>query len=208
MKKFFIYVVSAIVICAAMFCFGGCKKSDSDTTIEREEVEVKVLLSKTAASLDIDETLTLSVTTNIKDATGFVWTSSNESVAIVSDNGEVTAKSVGVAVITVSIEGKSATCTINVYDSYPYPVINVVETSLRLAVGDTYFINAKVIYRGVERDVAISYTTENDQIATVSQDGIITATGVGLVKITINAEYESILLQETLDLAVLNNELL
>ena len=208
MKKFFIYVVSAIVISVAMFCFGGCKSNDSDTTPEREEVEVKVLLSKTAASLDIDETLILLVTTNIKDAKGFVWTSSNESIATVSDSGEVTAKSVGVAVITVSIEGKSATCTINVNDSYPYPVISVSDTSLRLAVGDTYSINAKVIYRGTERDVTISYTTENDQIATVSQDGIITATGVGLVKITINANYESISLQETLDLAVLDNDIL
>lgn len=46
--------------------------------------------------------------------TKITWTSSNKSVAIVANNGVVTAKSVGNATIKVSINGKTATCEVTV----------------------------------------------------------------------------------------------
>ncbi len=209
MKKIFVFVISIMLICLAATCLWGCKrkKSNKNESSPPAEEEVSILLSRTEASLDIEETLKLSVISNAKDTSKFVWTSSNSSVATVSGSGEVTAKSVGTAAITVSYGNVSQSCSITVYDSYPYPVISIVDKNLRLAVGDTYNINAKVIYMGTERNVTITYITENSAVATVSQDGTITATGVGLVKITIKATYENTSLQETIDLAVLSNSL-
>lgn len=46
--------------------------------------------------------------------TKVTWTSSNKSVAIVSNNGVVTAKGVGKATIRMSIDGKTASCEVTV----------------------------------------------------------------------------------------------
>jgi len=76
-----------------------------------------VTLNKTSATLEIGDTETLTATVNPTNATNknITWTSSNNSVATVS-NGLVTAVGEGVADITVTTEDgdKTAVCTVTV----------------------------------------------------------------------------------------------
>lgn len=75
-----------------------------------------ISVSPTSKTLKTGETVQLTATKNPSTATeGITWTTSNSSVATVS-NGLVTAKGSGTATITVksSTGGKSATCTITV----------------------------------------------------------------------------------------------
>ena len=74
-----------------------------------------VSLNKPELTLTAGETETLSSTVLPENATDktVTWTSSNTSVATVS-NGTVTAKGVGTATITATAGGKSATCAVTV----------------------------------------------------------------------------------------------
>lgn len=80
------------------------------------KVTVKALaLSTKSATLDVGETLTLSVLYNTKSVT---YATSKKAVATVSKKGVVTAKSVGTATITVKTCGKTFKATIKVINSH------------------------------------------------------------------------------------------
>ena len=88
-------------------------------TIEDPTVAVtSVTLDKTEAALNIGESVTLTATVAPDDATDktVTWTSSDATVATVSDEGVVTAVAAGTATITVTTTdgAKTATCTVTV----------------------------------------------------------------------------------------------
>ena len=81
-----------------------------------------IILNKTASSLFVGESFTLTATISPANATNksITWTSSNTSVAIVS-NGKVTAKAKGTTtIIAKSSNGKTATCKVTVKEVDPY----------------------------------------------------------------------------------------
>lgn len=75
----------------------------------------KVTMDTTTASLKLNDTLQLKATLPSKTYSAITWSSSNESVAAVSDSGMVTALDVGKATITArTYNGKKATCKVTV----------------------------------------------------------------------------------------------
>ena len=82
-----------------------------------------VSLNKTALTLDVGKSYTLTKTVSPSNAvTSYTWSSSNTSVATVDKNGKVTAKKAGTATITVKTSnGKTATCKVTV--NLPAPQI-------------------------------------------------------------------------------------
>lgn len=107
------------------------KKTTSTTTkkITTEPVADKinvtsVELSKTSLSLKVGETATLTATIKPANATNKTasWNSSNKAVATVDSNGKITAIGAGTATITVSVDGKTATCVVKVEKVITYSV--------------------------------------------------------------------------------------
>ena len=97
----------------------GGKSATCEVTVTEKYVAVEsVTLSQTSASLKVGETLQLTVTVSPSDATEqtAVWSSSDTSVVSV-ENGLVTAMAKGRATVTVTVEGKTATCEILVTSS-------------------------------------------------------------------------------------------
>ncbi len=93
-------------------------KSDINITVNAIPVET-ITLSETSYEMYPNDTLQLTTTINPNTATNQVisWESSNESIATVSDEGLVTAVSVGNAtIIATAVDGSNvyATCTITV----------------------------------------------------------------------------------------------
>ena len=82
-----------------------------------------VSLNKTALTLDVGKSYTLTKTVSPSNAvTSYTWSSSNTSVATVDSNGKVTAKKAGTATITVKTSnGKTANCKVTV--NLPTPQI-------------------------------------------------------------------------------------
>ena len=145
-----------------------------------------VSLDKNSLSLDVGGAYTLTATVTPSNATDktITWSSNNTSVATVS-NGKVTAKAAGIATITAkSNNGKYDTCKVTVKN----PVVEVTgvsldKNSLSLEVGDTYMLTATVIPSNAT-DKTITWSSSNSAVATVNQEGNVTAKDTGIATIT------------------------
>ena len=107
-------------------------------------------LDKSALSLDIDETYSLVVSGS--GAKSVTWSSDNQSVATVDNNGKVTAKKSGYANITATSNGKIATCKVTVkvprIDKNAEETININSSTYSKAVG-TFGVDAGGVYLNI-----------------------------------------------------------
>lgn len=102
----------------------------------------RVQLSDTTKELNISETYKL--TANVNDNTAVIWSTGDETVASISENGTVTAKKAGAAVITATAGDATATCTIIVFEKQAddYQVIKFGEDeTAKLNPGVFYYWN-------------------------------------------------------------------
>lgn len=86
-------------------------------TLKAKTVAVtSVAVSPTSLNLEVGQTGTLTATVKPGNATNktVTWTTSNDKVATVDNNGVVTAVGKGTATITAAADGKTATCTVTV----------------------------------------------------------------------------------------------
>jgi uncharacterized protein YjdB len=95
----------------------------------------------------------------------------------VDNNGKITAVKNGTAIITVTVDGVSKTCEVTVKK----PTIQFAKDSVTLTEGATY--QAKVT---VSSGNAPEFSSSNTSVASVDEDGVITARSAG--KATIYAK--------------------
>ncbi len=154
-----------------------------------------VTLDKSSATLTAaGETITLTATVNPANANNSTvyWSTSNGSVAVVS-NGVVTAVGNGTATITVTTEdgNKSATCEVTV--AIPVKATGIVldKTSATLtAIGATTTVTATVTPSNAT-DKSVRWISTDETVATVA-DGVVTAVGEGtaiIVATTVDGGY-------------------
>ena len=115
------------------------------------------------------------------------WGTSAPSVATVS-NGLITAVAPGTAVISASSEGRTGTLAIIVQAPAPATVV-VNPPAASLSVGRTLTLNASVrdAAGNTLTDVAVSWSSSNPGVASVSPAGIVTAVSPGVANITASA---------------------
>ena len=153
----------------------------------------KIGLNVSSVQLDLHEKVQLTAKTT---ETGTVtWSSSDEAVATVTQNGLVASVSAGTAVITAEIGGYAARCTVTVVDSHTAPVLSVDTPNVQITqAGGSATVTASVTYKGKPIDESITYTwaktsdNTNNQI-TFTQDGAsITVVGGAYGSATIKVE--------------------
>ncbi|MBR0575076.1 Ig-like domain-containing protein [Proteiniclasticum sp. BAD-10] len=113
-----------------------------------------------------------------------IWTSSDESVALVNSDGVVTSVGNGTATImATTAEGqKSAACKVTV--AVPVTGIMLGQSELHLtAYNQTSQLIATILPSNAANQTLI-WTTDNASIATVSSDGVVTAVGNGIASIS------------------------
>ena len=113
--------------------------------------------------------------------------SSNASVAAVSSNGVITAKSKGSCVITATAtdgSGKSAKCRVTVVR----PVTNVKLNAHTISwnVGKKAHFHPTVTPTTAS-NISVKYTSSNTRVATVDSNGLLTAVGKGTCTVTCTA---------------------
>jgi uncharacterized protein YjdB len=116
------------------------------------------------------------------------WSSSNETIAVVSSTGRVTGLSPGAITITATSEGVAGTASVTV----GITSIAVSPAAFNLAVGQTRQLTAtaRTASNTVVSGVAFEWTTSNPDRATVSPTGLVT--GVSEGSATIRASVGSI----------------
>ena len=150
-----------------------------------------------ASSLVIGQTTQATATTrdagnNVLTGRTVVWTSSDQAVATVSASGVVTAVAAGVAQIIASSEGKSGQAALTVSAAPPVAVasVTVSPSSSSILIGGTVQLAAvtKDANGNVLTGRAISWSSANTAVATVSGAGRVTAVGAGTTAITATSE--------------------
>ena len=177
-------VVAIKVGAATITAKAGDKTATCAVTVVATEV-TSVTLDKTSATLKAGETVTLTATVNPDDATDktVTWTSSDESVATVSE-GVVVAVKVGTATITAKAGGKTATCAITVVATQVTSV-TLDKTSATLKAGETVTLSATVKPDDAT-DKTVTWSTSDASVATVT-NGVVSAVKVGTATITAKA---------------------
>ena len=148
-----------------------------------------ISLNMISAELNTGGTLQLTATVLPSNATNktVTWTTSNSSVATVSSNGLVSAITQGTATITATTtdgSNLSASCTITVNQS-PILVtsISLNKTSAAIITGRTLQLTATVL-PSIATNKTVTWTSSNSSVATVDDNGLVTAVGSGTATIT------------------------
>ena len=146
-------------------------------------------LNKTALTLNVGKTSTLSATAGPSDANNKTvkWTTSDSSVATVSSAGEVKGVKRGTATITATAadgSGKKATCSVTV--KQPVTSLTLNKTALTLNNGKTATLTATVGPSNANNKT-VKWTTSNSAVATVSSTGVVKGLKRGTATITATA---------------------
>ena len=208
------YALAALFVCLiCSLAFVACKKnpdSSTDNPSKPPIEEVKVELSDSVLTMDINDTATLTVreggSENLK------WKSSNTAVATVDDNGTVAAIAEGTAEIEVTTANGKATCTVLVVNSYVAPVLTVSTDEITLTIGDDYLLLPKLNYKGHDCTAEAQFGCtvadgEKDSIVTVvnNADGFLfTAQTYGATKYVVYVEYAGVALSAVVNVSVID----
>ena len=177
MKKKWIFLqgcalLTAIAVCA--ISLAGCEVVSKPDPIAVENVTLEIAGGRQ---------LTATVTPDNADDKTVTWSSSNGDVATVS-GGFVVAQGAGTATITAQAGGKSATCTVTVRPQ-PVPVdyINLDKQYLTLGLGEKGKIVATISPDNADNKT-VTWTSSDTGVATVDNNGIVTAVAQGTAIIT------------------------
>ena len=147
----------------------------------------KVTLNKTNVELLPGQTDQLEVSlypTYTSDSKKVTWTSSNDDVVKVDENGKITAVKDGTATITATVAGKSAQASVKVL----VPVEGIIilpNSNIELTKGGKITLSVKASNANAEEELGkITWKSSNPEIATVDQSGNVTAIAGGSTKIT------------------------
>lgn len=155
-----------------------------------------VTLDPTSVTLEPGQTAPLSATTKSADGTVLTgrtvtFSSDNVSVASVSSDGIVTGVAPGAATITATSEGKTATTTVTVQPTVASVVVSPNEVFIRRNGTVQLSATAYDASNNVIIGRAITWSTSDDHLATVSATGLVTARRAGAVTITATIDGKS-----------------
>lgn len=165
--------------------------ADVNVTVSSSVVSVTgIALNKNTLELSVNSSATLKATIKPNNASnkGISWSSSNSKVAVVDTNGKITGKSAGTAVITATTkDGKyEATCKVTV-NTVKVSGVSITTKPLTMYVGENKTVKASVSpSNATNKDV--TWSTSDQNIAKVTQKGIVTGVNAGTATITVTTK--------------------
>lgn len=176
---------TVVIVCETVD--GGMR---SYCLVRVEEPVIDIKLSPETYCLGINKSYTLTATiTNHGTATdvGIIWSSSDEDICTVDERGKITGIDYGTAVITAEAAdgyGAYATCEVEVVKEVTSVKLNY--SVVTLVQGETFALDATILPYDATYDTAV-YSSSDDTIAMVDDDGIVTGLEPGKVLIRADA---------------------
>ena len=165
------------------------KKAECAVTVRKDAIAVsEVKLNKTELTLKAgeDETLTATVLPDNATDKKVTWESSDKSIATVSSSGKVKAVKKGEATITAKAGDKTAQAKVTVLA--PVAKITLSKVQMTLLIGESKTLTATVSPADADLQEPIKWTTSDPSVATVDENGKVTAVHLGEAYIKASAD--------------------
>jgi len=183
MKKKILALLTTLFVCSSVGVLASCKDDDSSSSSTPPSSEQQETFAElTDFTLGFGDVRELSA-----NGENLVWSTSNPLVATVNENGEVFGCGLGETTITVTDGVRVASCKVTVIQSNNVPT-PAFSTSTRVVIlGQTHTLTPKIAVSGVEiKDVTFTYESADTSIATVDNNGVVTAVALGETKIYVS----------------------
>ena len=197
MEKLFKPFFTAFAVILIAGVSSGCGKDEptpsggngSNETGPTTVAVTSVSLNKQTLSLVEGNSETLTATVAPSDATNKAvsWKSSDASVASVDNSGKVTAVKAGSATITVTTTdgSKTATCSVTVTaKTIEVNDVGLDKSEMEMVAGDSYQFTVTLKPDNAS-DKTLSWSSSDENVATVDNTGKVTAVSEGKVTITV-----------------------
>ena len=152
--------------------------------IRGAEASCKVTVDKSTVTIDktsisIENGVSVPLTATVSTGHEVVWKSSASSIAAVDEDGIVTAKKCGSAIIRATADGVTAKCRVTVRK----PTLSLSHSRITLYPDDTFSLTVRC-----SSDRPISFRSSSSAIASVDENGQIYAHKKGTATITVKVD--------------------
>ena len=156
----------------------GAKSDSCAVTVYATATEIT--LDKTAVDMYVGDEQTIVATVVPQGTKSATFASSDETIATVDNNGKVVAIKAGSATITATVDKITAQCTVTVYNKATAIALDI--QSIDMYSGETHtLVVTATPSEGIRK---ASFATLDEKVATVDENGVITAVGAGSTTIT------------------------
>jgi len=145
-------------------------------------------------TVEVNKTASINATVSPSNATlqKLTYTVADESIATVDAEGVVTGVAVGKT--TVTIKAENVTKTINVTVKAPAVLpksITLSQTKFSLDLNENNSATLTATISPSDADQGVNFVSSNENVAIVSEDGVITAVGIGTAQITVSSKVKA-----------------
>lgn len=151
---------------------------------EKKASEVRINDGNLKLTEDATKTLSISVVPSDIDKTKAIWKTSNADIVEIDENGNIKAKNVGKANITVTLDNQQSSITVEVVKKIiPTTSITLNKTKIAMKAGKTDSSLKAEIKPSNATNKNVIWTSSNTKVAAVDKNGEITAYSKGTTTI-------------------------
>lgn len=174
-RNYYYFVLTALFLCCAV---SSCSKTE-----DKPAVAEAVRISQDVLDLTIGDTVRLSAVLVPENAVGpaIVWSSTDEDVASVDDNGLITALAEGEAVVLAKSGVLGASCRVMV-SRIQLTSLNMDRVSWEMPVGDD--VHLRLVASPLEAGTSDAAWSSSDDAVVAVNDGYVKAVSAGQATVT------------------------
>ena len=188
MRKFKLHIVLLMIL--SLFLV-ACKKQEPKVTLTINNIEI---------TLKVSEKITLNPVVENKDNAVIIYEIADETIISIINN-EITGLKEGTTKVIAKVKDSNAEpVELNItVEPLPVPKSITTDRSLELSIGTVYQIEYNVLPEGVSQ--AVTFTSSDSSVVTVSETGLVTCLDLGDAFITIKS-VENQKVKQRVDIAV------
>lgn len=185
MSKLRLRLCSLLLACCLAFGLTGCGVDITSVGLPESMQLEKGETTQLTVDFGAQDGATEEAIAKAAEKLTLVWSSSDEAVATVDETGKVTAVGAGTAEITVALEDGNISSTCEVKVVVPAEGVTAPETlNLEVNGENTAQLDVKATPEDAT-DVTFTYESSNPEVATVDENGVVTAVANGEADITV-----------------------